>query len=114
MITPQQQAGKVWENILPHIRSARKRRKRVKSSLAAGAICALAAILLILDSRTIPVAPQVAIAEPSEAYAPGIAVMKVGDDGVIRLEECMPDELGAIELVFGLAPIIANDWEIVP
>ena len=112
MITPQQQAGKVWENTLPHIRTARKRRKWVKSSLAAGLICSMVAVCSLFLTPENPGTPMVVLEDPLREHAHSIAVMKVGSDGVIRLEECMPGDLGSIELVFGLAPIICNDWEV--
>jgi hypothetical protein len=37
--------------------------------------------------------------------------MRVGDDGVTRLEELTPSELGSIELAFGLTPMVSDGFE---
>jgi len=111
MIPEHEHAGKVWEQTLSHIRSTRQRRKRVKESLTTCLICGLIILGFMLQPQKTPAAPHVAVAEDIQEPMQSIAVMKVGDDGVIRLEECLPGELGSIELVFGLTPIISNDWE---
>jgi hypothetical protein len=34
--------------------------------------------------------------------------MRVGDDGIVRLEELRTDQLGPIELAFGLTPLVSS------
>jgi hypothetical protein len=111
MMTNEQQADRVWENTLAQIKVTRKRRHRMKCGIAAGAVCGWIAIWILFPSESFLSKPSIAIIPPMAIPSSNIAVMRVGDDGVIRLEECAPGELGSIELTFGLAPVVANDWE---
>jgi len=51
----------------------------------------------------------VVVAAPTPAAA-RVAVYRVGENGSIRLEEVAPQDLGATELTFGLAPVVLNTW----
>jgi len=99
-----------WERILPHVRATRRRRRRHRI-VAATASCALLGTWLVLQSSN-PPDPPVALAEPVPPVHQTIAVMRIGGDGSVRLEEVSCHELGSLELAFGLAPVIAHDWEI--
>lgn len=110
MITNHEEAEKVWEQTLPCIRLARKRRGRVKFALAASSICGLIAIGIMLRPDPVITAPRVVVSPPP-IPEPTLAVMRVGDDGVTRLEELAPSELGSIELAFGLTPMVSDGFE---
>jgi hypothetical protein len=66
---------------------------------------------LLFPPAPFPSKSSIAILPPMAIPPSNIAIMRVGDDGVIRLEECAPSDLGSIELTFGLTPVVANDWE---
>lgn len=110
MITNHEEAEKVWEQTLPCIRLARKRRGRVKFTLAASSICGLIAIGIMLQPDPVITAPRIVVSPPPISE-PTLAVMRVGDDGVTRLEELTPSELGSIELAFGLTPMVSDGYE---
>lgn len=111
MMTREEQADRVWENTLAQIKVTRNRRRRVKCGIAAGAISGWIAVWVMSTPASFLSKPSISIIPPMAIPPSNIAVMRVGDDGVIRLEECAPGELGSIELTFGLAPVVANDWE---
>ena len=111
MMTRDEQADRVWEKTLAQIKITRKRRLRVKGGIAAVAVSGCIAVGLFLPPASFLSKPSIAVIPPMAILPSNIAVMRVSDDGVIRREECAPGELGSVELTFGLAPVVANDWE---
>lgn len=104
----------VWERTLPHIRMTRRRRQHRRIAAVAASMCALFGSWLAFR-------PSPAVHEPAAAFvtvepAPAvetIAVMRIGENGSVRLEELPSSELGAIELAFGLTPLVSDelqDW----
>jgi hypothetical protein len=110
MIPNHEESEKVWEQTLPCIRLARKRRGRVKFAVAASSVCGLIAIGIMLQSDPATIAPQIVVTQPP-LPEPTLAVMRVGEDGETRLEELAPSELGSIELAFGLTPMISDGFQ---
>lgn len=108
MMTEHQQADKVWEQTLPHLRMARKRRSRVKFALIAGPVCGLIALWLMFQQGPAITTPRVAVSPPPEPE-PTLAVMRFDENGDTTLEELAPSELGSIELAFGLTPMVTDD-----
>ncbi len=110
MTMPPGQAENVWQKTLPLIRAERERRRRMRLSLASASVCALFATWIMIRENEDPAMPKTATLVPPVPQAT-LVVMRVGDDGVTRLEEISPGELGPIELAFGLTPMLVNDFE---
>lgn len=108
-MNPDPHAKKVWESLLPEIR--RKRRQRNAFKLSAVSACFLA-LVFVPFAKTRPLTAETTASinyqKPTEPVSETLAVMRVGDDGVVRLEEIGTDQLGSIELAFGLTPLISN------
>jgi hypothetical protein len=109
MNRPDAHAEAVWERTLPHIRSTRRRRGYRRIAGAAAACCGLAIWLTLHDTR--PIAKPVVHIEPAAPVFETIAVMRIDDNGDIRLEEIASNELGEIELTLGQAPLISYDLQ---
>jgi anti-sigma-K factor RskA len=101
-----------WERILPQIRATRRKRRHRKIA-AATAICAILGIwtgMRFTVSSDNPVAPPI-VTEVGEPSAPvTLAVMRVYQDGTVRLEEIACHELGPIELTLSLTPVIVSTF----
>lgn len=104
-----QHAEAVWERTLPHIRSTRRRRGYRRIAGAAAACCGLAIWLTLQGTK--PIDKPVAHIEPAAPVFETIAVMRIDDNGDIRLEEIACNELGAIELTLGQTPLISHDFQ---
>jgi len=52
---------------------------------------------------------QTAVTEPGLKIEETIAVMRVGEDGIARLEELSTGRLRSIELTFGLTQVVCED-----
>lgn len=105
-----QQAEAVWKRTLPQIRSTRRRRRNRRIAGAGAAGCAFA-IWFTLQG---PDAPQKSTAhiEPASPKIETIAVMKVDENGTIRLEEITSDELGSFQFAFGQTPLLPSKMAI--
>jgi hypothetical protein len=111
-VPPNQQADEVWEKTLPLIRARRTRRRRINAAIITSPLIALIAAWALIRPAAERAAPAVAMPAPP---APGttLVVMRVGENGVTRLEELPAGELGSVELAFGLTPLLADesrDW----
>ncbi len=98
----------VWEKNLPQLRSTRRKRRYRRVVASAAACGALAAMGLSFQADKTTVSPVVRT-DPAPPLVETIAVMRIDDQGAIRLEEIDSTELGQIELVFGQAPIVSYD-----
>ena len=110
MNPPDQNAEAVWQRTLPHIRSTRRRRGHRRITGAVGACGALAAVWLTLHAGK-PIDKPVVVTESASPVLETIAVMRIDDNGAIRLEEVACNELGMTELTLGEAPLISDDLQ---
>ncbi len=108
MNPPDPQAETVWQRTLAQIRSTRRKRKirRIAGGIAA---CFGLALWLIPQSPENQRIPIIHIAPEPQQIAT-MAVMRVDENGTIRLEEIASNELGAIELAFGQTPLLPSEW----
>jgi hypothetical protein len=101
------QAEAVWERTLPQIRDTRRNRRNLRIAGAVAACCALA-IWLTPQSPEAPGMPTVRI-EPAPPKIETMAVMRVDENGTIRLEEIASNELGSFEFAFGQTPLLPSE-----
>jgi hypothetical protein len=112
MNPPNDHAERVWERTLPQIRLHRRRRRNRRIAAAAAVSCTLLGIWLALPTVQ-PTESPVVVTAPAPPKVETIAVMRIGDNGSVRLEELASSELGSIELAFGLTPLVSDelqDW----
>lgn len=108
MNAPDPQAEAVWQQTLPQIRATRRNR-RIRRIVGAGAACCGLALWLMPQSPDTREIPIVRIAPEPQQIAT-MAVMRVDENGTIRLEEIASNELGAIEFAFGQTPLLPASW----
>ena len=108
MNPPDPQAEAVWQRTLPQIRSTRRKRK-IRRIVGAGAACCGLALWLMPQSPDTRGIPMVHI-EPDLPKFETMAVMRVDENGTIRLEEIASNELGSIEFAFGQTPLLPSEW----
>lgn len=108
MNPPDPQADAVWQRTLPQIRATRRKRKIRRIAGGAAACCAFA-IWFTLQSPEAPEKPTARI-EPATPKIETMAVMRVDENGTIRLEEIASNELGSFELAFGQTPLLPSGW----
>ncbi|GAA5130363.1 hypothetical protein JIN84_04605 [Luteolibacter yonseiensis] len=114
-------ANQVWVRTLPLVRKARHRRRRRRIMLAGISACALVCCPW-LAWRQSPGAPSglpiglppgergtAAFVPPVSEIQETIAVMRVDEEGRMRLEELPVGEFGSVELVFGLTQLVSDD-----
>ena len=112
MNPPDEHAERVWERTLPHIHLTRRKRGMHRLAVAAVAVSALLGMWPALESLR-PAEPRVLVTTPAPPKVDTIAVMRIGENGSVRLEELASNELGSIELAFGLTPLVSDellDW----
>lgn len=100
-------AEAVWKRTLPQIRSTRRHRRNRRIAVA-GAACGTFAIWLTLQSPEAPGKPTVHI-ETAHPKIETMAVMRVDENGTIRLEEIAANELGSFEFAFGQTPLLPSE-----
>jgi hypothetical protein len=105
MNPPDPQAEAVWERTLPQIRATRRKRKIRR---IAGAACCAIALWFTLQSPEAP-DPPTALSAPTLPKIETMAVMRMDENGTIRLEEIATNELGSIELAFGETPLLPSE-----
>jgi hypothetical protein len=72
--------------------------------------CALLGIWLVFQN--VPSAESsVVLSEPAPPEIETIAVMRIDENGSVRLEELASNELGSIELAFGLTPLVSDEFQ---
>ena len=108
MNPPDPQAEAVWQRTLTQIRSTRRKRKVRRIAGGAAAFCGLA-LWLMPQSPENQGIPLIHIAPEPQQIAT-MAVMRVDENGTIRLEEIASNELGAIEFAFGQTPLLPAPW----
>ena len=100
----------VWERTLPQIRMTRSKRRQRRIVMAVASVCALSVSWLAMHTRP-PADQPVVYTPPEPAVVETLAVMRVSEDGSMRLEEISSKDLGSIELAFGLTPVVTDDFE---
>jgi len=110
MNPPDPQAEAVWERTLPQIRSTRRKRKICQIAGGVAACCGLT-IWLTPQNPESPRLPTAHI-EPAPRKIETMAVMRVDENGTIRLEEIASNELGTIEFAFGQTPLLPSEWAV--
>jgi len=108
MNPPDPQSDAVWQSILPQIRATRRKRSNSRIAGGAAACCAFA-IWFTLQSPEAP-EKQTARIEPATPKIETMAVMRVDENGTIRLEEIASNNLGTIDFDFGQTPILHSEW----
>lgn len=104
-------AERIWQTTVSLVRSTKSRRRNRRM-----AACGVAgAIAIACFSLSYPTLPERQVTGKVEVRAPvaTLVVMKISENGGVRLEELSPSELGSMELAFGLAPTIMDgtvDW----
>ena len=99
----------ILDSLLAAVRQTKHRRQARRIALATAA-CVLAAAASLMTPRPGAAPLSAAPAEPPPApeLAPASTLaMLVWQDGVPRLEELPAEDLGLVELQFGLEPVIA-------
>jgi hypothetical protein len=100
-------AEAVWQRTLPLIRSTRRRRACRRITGAAAVCCGLAVWLTLQGTK--PVDKPVVHIKSATPVLETIAVMRIDDNGTIRLEEVASNELGTIELSLGQTPVLSQE-----
>lgn len=100
-------AAAVWERTLPQIRATRRMRGYRRIAGAAVACCGLAVWLTLQVSKTSD-KPVVSIQPPTPDFET-LVVMRIDDNGAIRLEEVASNELGPIEFALGQTPLLSYE-----
>lgn len=108
MNPPDPQAEAVWQRTLPQIHSTRRKRK-IRRIVGAGVACCGLALWLMPQSPDTQGIPIAHIA-PEPRQIATMAVMRVDENGTIRLEEIASNELGSIEFAFGQTPLLPSVW----
>ncbi len=108
MNPPDPQSDAVWQSTLPQIRSTRRKRRN-RRIVGAGAACCGLALWLMPQSPDTQIIPIVHIA-PEPQQVATMAVMRVDENGTIRLEEIASNELGSFEFAFGQTPLLPSGW----
>lgn len=108
MNLPDPQADAVWQSTLPQIRTTRRNRRNRRIGGGVAACCAFA-IWFTLQSPEVPEKPTAQI-EPATPKIETMAVMRVDENGTIRLEEIASNNLGIIDFDFGQTPILHSEW----
>lgn len=100
-------AEAVWQRTLPLIRSTRRRRAARRITAAAAVCCGVAMWFTFQDTKPADKAVvQMASAGP---VMETIAVMRIDEQGAIRLEEVVAGELGTMELALGETPLLSDE-----
>jgi hypothetical protein len=105
-------AERVWERTLPQIHLTRRRRSKRRIAVAAAVSCTLLGTWFAFQTVR-PTESPVLVTAPAPPKVETIAVMRIGENGSVRLEELASSELGSIELAFGLTPLVSDelqDW----
>lgn len=105
-----EQAEAVWQHTLSQVRITRCARGRRKIAVAASSLCLLALGWISLQTPPPHQAHEVA-ATPLPCPEPMLAVMRLDENGDTILEELPANQLGSIELAFGLTPMMSADAE---
>jgi hypothetical protein len=100
-------AEAVWQRTLPVIRSTRRRRAARRITGAAVVCCGVALWFNFHDIKTAD-RPLVKM-DSATPVMETIAVMRIDEQGAIRLEEVAAYELGAVELALGQTPLLSDD-----
>lgn len=112
MNPPDPQSEAVWNRTLPQIRSTRRKRKLHRiAGAGAGAACSAFALWFTLQSPKTP-DPPTALSEPTLPKIATMAVMRMDENGAIRLQEIATNELGSIELTFGETPFLPPEMAV--
>jgi hypothetical protein len=101
------EADAVWRHILPQIRHTRRKRKIRQIVGSAAAVCGLA--FLLTHPLRESTESSVTRIKPAPKTIETIAVMRVDENGSIRLEEITSNELGCVEFAFGQTPVISAE-----
>lgn len=108
MNLPDTQAEAIWERTLPKIRATRRNRKIRRIMGGAAACCGLA--IWLTPQRPENHGKPTAHSVPTPQKIETMAVMRVDENGTIRLEEIASNELGSIEFAFGQTPLLPSEW----
>jgi hypothetical protein len=108
MNPPDPQAESVWQRTLPQIRATRRKRRNRRIAGGAAACCALAIWLTPRSPET--AGTPTAHIEPALPKFETMAVMRVDENGTIRLEEIASNELGSNDFALGQTPILHSQW----
>jgi hypothetical protein len=103
-------AERVWERTLPQIHLTRRKRRNCRIAVAAAVSCTLLGVWLVFQTVQ-PPESSVVLTAPAPPKVETIAVMRIGENGIVRLEELSSSELGSIELAFGLTPLVSDDLQ---
>jgi len=107
MNPPDPQTEAVWQRTLPQIRATRRNRKTRRIAAATTACCALA--IWFTPQSPDAIEKPTARIEPEPPKIETMAVMRVDENGTIRLEEIASNELGSIEFAFGQTPLLPSE-----
>lgn len=101
-------AESAWQQILPHIRATKRRRRQIRTAAVGMALAALTTGLWIFQppAATLPTAFIPAPPAPTPPAAT-LAVFHVDEAGRVHLQESASDDLGALELTLALDPVVA-------
>jgi len=109
MTSTNEDADRVWASTLQQIRKTRRQRGLGRITLAVVSACALGGVSWFLLNPPLTIPMQTAVTEPGLKIEETIAVMRVGEDGIARLEELSTGRLRSIELTFGLTQVVCED-----
>jgi hypothetical protein len=101
-------AEMIWERTLPEIRKTRIKRRNRKVAFAAATTCGLIATWFALLPQA-PNHPVIRTVPPLPPMEETIAVMRIDENGRVRLEEVPTNQLGPVELTFGLTQFVYDD-----
>ncbi len=108
MKPPSENAEMIWERTLPEIRKTRIKRRNRQVAFAAATTCGLIATWFALLPPP-PNQPVVRAIPPLPPMEETIAVMRIDEYGRGRLEEVPMNQLGSVELTFGLTQFVYDD-----
>lgn len=105
-----EQAERVWQHTLSQIRITRTRRRRRRLLVPLVSTCLIAAFWIGWQPRHPSPRESVVAQEPAAPPEPTLAVMRLNENGEAVLQELTPSQLGPIELAFGQAPMLQDDF----